>query len=162
MYSSRSALQNTLQRKSRRSSFTSTGPRTQQPVTPSNILDQTQLKRSLLTTEDRRRKDYSKYRLKQVGLRDNSEEVAFLHTRPTAQDKYTAVQDTLLRLSSSMNEWNNLASEMKALDSLDIAREALAHNRTAQAVIKKFEASAPNFLLEYSPSRIPAHNKGEV
>ena len=46
---------------------------------------------------------------------------------------------------------------MKALDNLDIAREALAHNRTAQAVIKKFEASAPNFLLEYSPSRIPAH-----
>ena len=80
-----------------------------------------------------------------------------MHTRPAAQDKYTAVQDTLLRLSSSMNEWNNLAAEMKALDSLDIARDALAHNRAAQAIIKKFEAQAPNFLLEYSPSRIPAH-----
>ena len=46
---------------------------------------------------------------------------------------------------------------MKALDSLDIARESLAHNWVAQATMKKLEASSPNFLLEYSPSRIPAH-----
>ena len=76
----------------------------------SNILD-SNLKRSLLTPEDRRRQDYSKYRLKKVGLRDNSEEVNFMFARPSAMDKTTAATDTLNRLASSINEWNHLTEE---------------------------------------------------
>ena len=71
----------------------------------SNIFDQTHLKCPLLKTEHMRRKDYSKYRLKQVGPRDNIlKEVAYRITRSTAQEKYTAVQDTLKSVSSSIND----------------------------------------------------------
>ena len=68
-----------------------------------NILDRG-LRRPLLTADDRRRTDYSKYRLKRVGERDNSEEVAFLFPRPSDASKTAAANDALTRMGNAISE----------------------------------------------------------
>ena len=120
-----------------------------------NILDKKHLKRSLLTTEDRRRTDYSKYRLKQVGIRDESAEVGYVFKKPDGDDKLLATNNTLARLASAMEEWWSLSDNMKAKDSFDMARKSLSADRRTFATIKKFEAEGPHFWLEYSPSLLP-------
>ena len=80
-----------------------------------------------------------------------------MFARPSVLDKTTSANDSLNILASSINEWNHLTEELKAMDSFDLAREVLGKNRAAQSIIKQFEANAPHFYLDYSPSRLPRH-----
>ena len=116
----------------------------------------------MLTADDRRRTDYSKYRLKRVGERDNSEEVAFLFPRPSDASKTAAANDALTRMGNAISEWWSLTEGMRGLDSLNLARDTLKDNRPIMMILKQFEANAPNFLLDYSPSRIPKHIKRKL
>ena len=103
-----------------------------------NFLDKKTLERSLLTPDDRKLEGYSKYRIKVVKPRENSKSVNFLYPKPQIEDLDAAAKDTLCRVASALEQWDDLTSSLNGLEKLDLMTSTTNKVTRIRNTIKNF------------------------
>ena len=125
------------------------------------VLDAGQLKRSMLTTEEKKSDSYSKDRLKFIRPSESSAE-GRKKFKPTKIPKFEqAAQEAMSELVQASEKWKYVTQRMGTVERSLLARDILKPSQADYNLIKDIDTNGLGLHLKEFPSRIQESDESE-
>ena len=99
---------------------------------------------------------------KVVKPRENSKSVNFLYPKPQIDDLDAAAKDTLCRVASALEQWDDLTSSLNGLEKLDLMTATTNKVTRIRNTIKNFNKHGLASYIDVPKSRRTQDQKAKI